>query len=69
MHNFIYNEDDIVLSLCCVASIINPALIVCTGEGILNKDVEKIKHKCLEYVPQESRLEIVVKNDYEKDYL
>lgn len=69
IRNFIYNEDDIALSICCVASIINPALIVLTGEGILNKDIVKIKHKCLEYLPQEFMPEIVVNNDYEKDYL
>lgn len=67
-HEFNYSPNNIALSLCCVASIINPSIIILTGEAINSKDLQQIKRVCLEYLPDEFMPELVYREGYEEDY-
>ena len=66
---FDYSPEDVALSLCCVASIINPSIVILTGEAIEADDILKIKKICLEYLPSEFMPELTYCANYENDYL
>ena len=66
---FDYSPEDVALSLCCVASIINPSIVILTGEAIEADAILKIKKICLEYLPSEFMPELTYCANYENDYL
>lgn len=67
--HILYSVENVALSLCCNASLLNPSKVILTGEAIYPEDIEKIEKICLEYIPQEFMPQIQYQKEYTKDYM
>lgn len=66
---FNYLIENVALSICCVASIINPSTIIITGKEMSRDEVKEITKICQEYIPSEFMPQINYRKDYEDDYM
>ena len=66
--NISYDENKIALALSCLASIINPAYLVITGESLTTIDIELVKGICLKYIPEQFMAELVYRDTYLDDF-
>ncbi len=64
-----YSVENVALSLCCIASILNPSIVVLTGEAILASDIEAIEQICLQYIPEAFMPKIYYQQDYNEYYM
>lgn len=64
-----YTNHNIALCISCLYSIINPSLIILSGEEMKKMNINNIKQVCLEYIPKESMPNIIYKMNYDEDYL
>lgn len=64
-----YSVENVALSLCCLASILNPSIVVLTGEAILASDIESIEKICLEYIPEAFMPKIYYQHNYHEYYM
>lgn len=69
LKEFNYLLENVALSICCVASIINPSVIVITGKKVEAYELDEITNICKEYIPGEFMPEIIYCQEYEDDYM
>lgn len=69
LKEFNYLLENVALSICCVASIINPSVIVITGKKVEAYELDEITNICKEYIPSEFMPEIIYCQEYEDDYM
>lgn len=67
--NITYTYHNIALCISCLYSIINPSLIILSGEEMERMDIDEIKKECLKYIPEEFIPEMIYKDIYDIDYM
>lgn len=68
-NEFEYSMEQMVMSLACVSSILNPRIIYLTGDGVKLEDIQTIEKKCLRYIPKEFMPHIEYIEKYDDYYL
>ncbi|MFQ6794116.1 MAG: ROK family protein [Thomasclavelia sp.] len=63
-----YDENNVAYALCSLASIINPAYLVITGDGLHNVDLDLMQQVCLQYIPKQFLAKIIYKDSYIDDF-